>query len=175
MVVSTLLHNGSTVRQSTSALDNKVQVFKINVPQSIQYKPFSPRAERTHGVWTLSPLSPCLLLPCRGLTWGSKTSGDPVLACASTTEGVRMTHELWWGVKMECKKSKGMGISEYSSTVALTAIHWSHAVSSVVAPPGSPRDVCSILCRRKGPVHHSIQTIFMKCFPCARDYARHQR
>lgn len=132
MVVSTLLHNGSTFRQSTSALDNQVQVFTISVPKIIQYKPFSPRAEWTQGVWTLSPQRPRLLLPCRGLTWGSETSGDPVLACASSTEGVRMTHELWWGVNMECKKSKGMGISEYSYTVALLfAIHQSHSVSSI--------------------------------------------
>ena len=87
-----------------------------------------------------SPPSPRLLLPCRGLTCGSETSGDPVLVCASSTEGVRMTHELWWGVNMECKKSKGMDISEYSYTAALFfAIHWSHSVSSLEwLPPAAP-------------------------------------
>ena len=118
-----LLHNGSAFRQSTSALDNQVQVL-----QSMFLRAFSTshfiQGQSGHRVRGPFPPSPRLLLPCRGLTCGSETSGDPVLVCVSSAEGVRMTHELWWGVNMECKKSKGIDISEYSYTAVLFfAIH----------------------------------------------------
>lgn len=52
----------------------------------------------TLSVWNFAPERFAGCFPCRGLTWGGETSGDPVVACASSVEGVRKTPKLQWGV-----------------------------------------------------------------------------
>lgn len=157
MVVSTLLHNGSTFRQSTSAPDNQVQVFTISVPRSFSTNVFSKGRVDT-GCVDPSPKDPACCFPAE--VWHEEVRPQETLSLLVPAPAE--WHMSCGGGEHGTQKEQRHGhfrIFIHSGT--LVAIHRSHSVSSIEwLPPAAPRDVCSILWRKKGPVPFYSNNIY---------------
>lgn len=156
MVVSTLLHNGFTFRQSTSAPDNQVQVFTISVPKIIQYKPLSPRVQSGHRV--CGPFPPKTLPAASAEVWHEEVRPQRPCPCLLLN---RMTHGAAGGWTWKRKKSKGMGAFQNIHTQRHSCLPFTDLIQCPLEwLPGCPRDVCSILWRKKGPVPFYSNNIY---------------